>query len=536
LSGSSQQTDGDNVNKLDGEREHGRDMQAGRIVSSFEPGSGLKITTIGYAGRNRSDFSAPKPVGVLPGGVDLLGYKDPYPNDPKALNFDNDGGTDLQDVGITNVIEYRFGDALLKAITGYDQSKSTIHSDVDGSPQILNQPTYFSDTEEFTQELNLSADTGPLQWVAGLFYLHDELQYDLAFHFLGSLAPLGADLPFVSANSRSTDSYAAYAQGTYSVTPAFRVTGGLRYTRDELSHTVATSLVYGYFDPSGPVAPPIPIVPQQDIDLSFGRWSYRLALEYDLAASTMAYATVNHSFKQGGVFLTLFFSPAQAAPFTAETNTAYEIGIKSTFADGLVRLNLASFYNDYQDMQVVTIIPGTLPPLTKIQNAASASSYGIDADFTLAPVRNLRIEGGIGWLHARFDSYPNATTDVLGNPIDFSGNPLPNAPDWTANAAVIYDAELVGGWTGSARVDYSYVGMRYFDGGKLALTSDEAYGLLGGRISVRSPNERMEFSAWGRNLTDTIYLDNASDLLSLGFVPRYYANRRSVGVSATLRF
>jgi iron complex outermembrane receptor protein len=534
LSGSSRNTDGDRV-MLDGRRSAKIDTQAARIVTQFDPGSGLEWTTIGYAGRNRNGYRAPKPLGVLPGGTDILGYADPFADDPDRLNFDNDRPTDIWDLGLTNIVQFEMGSVTLKSITGYDKSGSVIHGDVDGSPLALNQQRYDTRIKAFTQEFNLSGDVGGLQWVAGLFYEHDDLAYDIDFNFLGALAPIGQDLPLRSFSARRTNSYAAYAQGTYSLAPRLRVTGGLRYTQDKLRSSTQSVLVYGYFDPAVPDAPAIPVVPLTSLKQSFGRWSYRAAVEYDLADRTMAFASVNHSFKQGGVFLTLITSPLQFSPFSPETNTAYEAGLKMRLAGDALRLNLALFYNDYKDQQVVAIIPSVFPPITRIQNAASASTYGVEADFTLIPTEGLRIEGGIGWLHARFGSYPNATTDPLGNPVDDSGNPLPGAPNWTGNLAATYRTQLSGGWRGAIRVDYSYVGKRYFDPDKNPLTSDGAYGLLGARLSLR-PNDRLEFSIWGRNLTDAIYLENASDLRALGFIPRYYGDRRSMGGSIRFDF
>ena len=537
LSGSSRQTNGDKKNAFDGRHAHYVDMQAIRAIATFEPNTDFKATLFAYGGRNRSDQNAPKPLGLLIGGKDALGYTDPFPNDSNKLNFNATTGLDSWDLGLTSVVEYRFGEVRLRSITGYDSSKADVVADTDGSPFTLNQPNYISRTKVFTQEFNLSGNSAGLVWVAGLFFLSDDLKYSTNSHFLGELAPIGRDLPLLTDAARDTKSYAAYAQGTYSLTDNVRLTGGLRYTHDELDSQVRTSLVYGYFDPAVPDAAPIYLIPARRVTQNFGRFSYRLAMEYDVAEKVLGYASVNHSFKQGGIYLTPTSSPSEADPFGPEGNTSYEVGLKSTLGNGLLRLNFAAFYNDYSDMQVVALVPSALLAGLRIQNAAKASIYGLEADFTLTPGLGLRFDGGIGWLYARFDSYPNATkAPITGAPIDYSGNPLPGAPDWTGNIAATYDWRLTNGWNGSVRVDYNYVAKRYFNGAKNPLVSDEAYGLLGARISVRTPGEGAEFSLWGRNLTNSVYLENASDLSSLGFIPRYYGARRSIGGSLSLKF
>ena len=538
ISGSKRRTDGDRINIYNNSRGHVVDMQAARIVSVIEPNADLKITTIGYAGRNKSDYPVGKPIGTFPGGVNVLGYADPYPDDPRIVNYNISTRTDQWDLGITNIIEYQLGAVALKSVTGYDKSKGYVPADVDGSPQSLDEVYFLNRTRSFSQEFNLSGETGPLQWIAGLFYSWDKLHYPVKVDLLGELEPLGADLPLAIEAGRTTRSYAGYAQATYSLTPDFRITGGLRYTKDKLDSEVATSLVYGLFNPDVPNADPIPIIPYRRVKQGFGRWSYRAAAEYDVTPDVMAYASINHSFKQGGVYLTPLSSPAEAEPFSPETNTAYEAGVKSTLLGGALRFNIAGFYNDYGDMQVFAVRPTTngIPSLT-IQNAASAHIYGVETDFTLRPTHNFRIDGGIGWLHARFADYPNAAIDpVTGESLDFSGNPLPGAPDWSGNIAATYDLELDSDWGASARVDYSFVGRRYFDSTKIKLIGDEGYSTLDARLSIKPPGGVFEVALWGRNLTDTTYLQNATDLTSIGFSPQFYGARRSYGVTMSASF
>lgn len=537
LSGSSRQTDGDRVNLFNGSRGHRVDMQAARLVALIEPSADLKITTIGYLGRNRSDYPVGKPIGTIAGGTDALGYADPLPNNPKYVNYNANTKTDQWDWGLTNIIEYTTGAVTLKSVTGYDKSKGYIPADVDGSPNGLDEVYFLDRTRAFSQEFNASGTSGNLQWIAGVFYANDKVFYPVGANLLGSLQPLGADLPLSIVAGRKSKSYAGYAQGTYSLTPSLRLTAGVRYTKDKLDSNVSTSLIYGFFDPNIPDSAPIPIIPYRREKQSFGRWSYRGSIEADIAAKTMAYASISHSFKQGGVYLTPLSSPSEADPFAPETNTAYEVGIKSTTFDGLLRINVAAFYNDYRNMQVFAIRPSTsaIPALT-IQNAASAHIYGIEGDFTLKASDNFHIDGGIGWLHARFADYPNAAIDPLGNGISYSGNPLPGAPDWTGNIAATLESDFGAGWHAALRSDFNFVSRRYFDTSKLKLIGDGGYSLLDARLTITPPGGHMDFALWGRNLTDTVYMQNVTDLRTLGFVPRFYGDRRSYGATLSVYF
>lgn len=538
LSGASRQTDGDRINNFTGKRASAVDMQAARLVAVTTPSDDFKITTIAYWGRNHSDSPIPKPIGTLPGGGDALGYIDPDPDNPVLQNFNQPSGLRAKDFGVTNIIEASFGDLDVKSVTGYDRSKLDFSIDVDNSPNQLDEVFSHNKTKEFTQELTLSSKNDWVEWIVGGYYSWDRVNAPSEVNLLGSLASIGADLPLIITGGRTTRSYAGFAQATFSVTPSFRLTGGIRYTRDKLRSNVSTTLINGYFDPSVPDAAPIPIIPERVIDQKWGRFSYRVAVEYDFAPKILGYASMNHSFKGGGVYLVPLSSPNEADPFAPETNTAYEAGLKTTLFDNLLRLNVAGFFNNYKDLQAFAIGPTTsgIPSLT-IQNAASAHIYGIEADFTLRPAQGLTFEGGVGWLHARYRKYPNAGTDpVTGGALDFSGNPLPGAPNWSGNLAATYEFEFGAGWNVALRGDYSYVGRRYFDPSKTALVSDSSYGLIDARLTVTPPRAPVSFALWGRNLGDTKYLANATDLRALGFIPQYYGNRRSYGAEVTVTF
>ncbi len=87
-----------------------------------------------------------------------------------------------------------------------------------------------TDSESMVHELRLfSTGDGPLQWTAGAFYFEEEQRT-----FLGST---GDRTLFFSGNEfnqrTDTESYAFYADATYSITDRVRLTGGVRYTDDQ---------------------------------------------------------------------------------------------------------------------------------------------------------------------------------------------------------------------------------------------------------------------------------------------------------------
>ena len=78
----------------------------------------------------------------------------------------------------------------------------------------------------------------------------------------------------------------------------------------------------------------------------------------------MAYVNASKGFKSGGYKGAVSFTLSELQPFDPETLYAYEIGLKSTLADGKFRINTAGYYYDWQDFQAfVTEIRAGVPVL-----------------------------------------------------------------------------------------------------------------------------------------------------------------------------
>lgn len=89
---------------------------------------------------------------------------------------------------------------------------------------------FITDSESIVQELRFfSDDDAKLQWTAGAFYFKEDQRT-----FLGTTGDRNPFFQGVEFNQTTdTESFAFYGDATYSVTDDFRVTGGIRYTRDE---------------------------------------------------------------------------------------------------------------------------------------------------------------------------------------------------------------------------------------------------------------------------------------------------------------
>jgi iron complex outermembrane receptor protein len=103
----------------------------------------------------------------------------------------------------------------------------------------------------------------------------------------------------------------------------------------------------------------------------------------------MVYVSYNRGFKSGVYDLLGFAQPGfdpdfpdgrstTAQPVDPEILDAYEIGAKIDLFDRRLRVNVAAFYNDFQNIQLLQIVTGG----TQTLNAGSAAIQGFELEFS----------------------------------------------------------------------------------------------------------------------------------------------------------
>jgi outer membrane receptor protein involved in Fe transport len=131
--------------------------------------------------------------------------------------------------------------------------------------------------------------------------------------------------------------------------------------------------------------------------------------------------------------------------FDPETLWTYEAGLKQSLAGGKLYVELAGFYNKYDNVQTVSPLTGST--ITATTNSGKASGPGVELSLQATPLADLSISGNVGFSHIRFDTN---TTDR------FKGEPLDLVPDWTYNLAVDFSPRIGDRSRLIAHADYGY--------------------------------------------------------------------------------
>jgi iron complex outermembrane receptor protein len=405
-----------------------------------------------------------------------------------------------------------------KSISSYRDLRPNFLLDQDSSPlPIVNIHIYDAD-DSITQELQLiSPETSKVQWIGGFFYYHD----------VAGLTPLdisgAAAAPFsmIAMNARQhSESYAGYAQTTFEVAPKTHLTGGIRYTDDRRSIDGTTS------------AEGVGVLASDAQSAEFKKVTWRFALDHQFTPDVLGYISDNRGFKSGTFNTSAYTQPA----VKPEVLDAYEIGLKSEYFDHRFRANLAGYYYQYSDLQVSELVAGSQIVL----NAAKAEIYGLDAEFTFLPVRDLTLNASFALIHGRYTSFPNApyfpaVTAADCSPgvgtagactIDATGLETVHTPSFTMSLSADYVKPSEVGPFDIVADFYHNDGFFWDPAGQIR---QPTYSLFNASIGWMNPQGRFGVRLWGKNLGGAKYYSYAiAQTLGEDFTP---APPRTYGVT-----
>ena len=386
------------------------------------------------------------------------------PNDPYRIDTDQPTILDLKNTAWAATLAYDFGPVTIKSITGFTDFTATRTADSDFSGNQVAIDSQLTSAKTFSQEIQLlSGDTGPFTYVVGGYYFKDRLVSLLINQqsplIIRNVTPniVGTAFRggFYDQQRAKTESLAAYAQASYALTEKLKFTAGLRFTRDKKDFKFANerSVV-----PLTGTTPPgtdgtfirlgMPAVPDSAFGVkgaptnctyvasgatpapragfqclaanpllltgatydtaTFEKLTWRAGLDYQIADRNLLYASVSSGFRSGG-FNSGQSQAALTPTFKPETVLAFEIGSKNRFADSTIQLNLAAFYNRYNNLQEQRQIPAGPATLSVIENSGKARSYGAELEAIWKPVDAFTLGLSASYLNARYTEYTNVS-------------------------------------------------------------------------------------------------------------------------------
>jgi len=397
-------------------------------------------------------------------------------------------------------------------------------SPIDGVSIIDNYGSDFNRTSVSTQEFRFSSaalSTSAFKWVGGIYGFYENDPVKQGTHFGADGVDVGAPFPDftdIATNKENLYGLALYGQGTYTISPAFDITFGLRYDYEHDKLAIA-----GQFQMDGQA----PVVTRTDTSSTavFKAFSPKLGLDYHVTANNNLYAVYSKGFRPGGISQ-LGSDPTQPPlyNYNPESSNNYELGTKNTFWDNRLKLNADVFYTLVNNAQVPTLV---LPDaITVTRNAGKLNSKGAELELMLKLFKGLEADYNFGYTHARYTSLLLANNGASEN---LNGHYQVFTPDITSMLALQYGHSLgvAQQYQLILRGEWHYLGTQYFD---LANTIKQSpYDLFNTRLGVSTKNYGIFL--WGTNLFNKHYIDYAYD-----FGAAHLGNPRVYGVTLKAGF
>ena len=415
----------------------------------------------------------------------------------------------------------------VKNVLAYRAYRGNFTVDFSGAPLInaaYSNPDFVH--HQITEELNVSGTSfaNRLDWVAGGYYYDGYSRQGNGPVILTSaeiVPPAGGNPFFCNGGCYGLDFYtndpvrvinkSAFVHGNLHITHQLTLEAGVRYSDESKTYTfsriiIPTNPVDTIFSPA--IDPDYPSLAgfagNPSATSTTKRWDPKVALQYQLTPSIMAYVQYATGYKGGGinphpVFVT------QVAPFQAEHLTSYEAGAKTQWLDNRLRLNGAVFDSEYRNLQI-TVIGAAGADI--VLNAGHVRIQGVEGELDAEPVPGLLINGSFGYLNYNILDLGNAA-GVPGAPV--KGDKPAYVPSFKSNIGVEYRIDLQKAGTLTPRLDWTYQTKVYNDPGNNPLALQPAYGLLDGRLTWDSPDGKWQTAFVVQNMTNKVYYVNKFD-------------------------
>jgi iron complex outermembrane recepter protein len=391
--------------------------------------------------------------------------------------------------------------------------------------------------EQFTEELQLLYESDAVAGVLGFYYIAANAfdTFDVILDVVGNLI----GLPGLNANTLGdvdTNSWSVFGDVTFDLEEVFGVQGvelavGGRYTSDKRSARVLRQTFIGGNTPLFGGTTSTLIATTSDFQGSerFTDFSPRVSLGWSPNGDHNFYVSYSQGFKGGGFdprgqssAVTIDFDGDgdvdgddifEFFKFEPEEVDSYEIGWKSSLAEGRITSNLAFFYADYKNVQ----IPGSqggIDPITMAPtfigittNAGGAEFYGIEwegralvGEDWFGAGDSFTVSWGGGWIDASYTEFVTGTP-----PVDIaSSRVIQNTPEFSGAITTNYTHPMAGGDL-ALITQTSYKSRTNIFETPNVFLDQGGYGLFDASLVWTSDDGRLQAGVHGKNLFDREY-------------------------------
>jgi len=259
-----------------------------------------------------------------------------------------------------------------------------------------------------------------------------------------------------------------------------------------------------------------------DQDREEKEWSGTVKAAYRWNEHVMTYASAARGYKAGGFNLDRVQSsnglssggsgitPVDDTSFPGEFVDSFELGAKTTWADGNLLLNATLFHQTYEDFQLNSFLGTSFV----VRSIPEVVSQGVDAELMWQPaaVDGLMLQGGLMYADTTYaDDIPGADFAPGGQLYKLPGNQASFAPEWSGTASATYEwgfgADLVGRFNIGAKYMSDYNTGSDLDDEK----HQDAFTVFNARLGFGAADRSWMVELWGQNIFDEDYVQVGFD-------------------------
>ena len=467
-------------------------------------------------------------------------------------NANGQQGNQYKSWAVNLGLTWSMDDLTVSSVTNYNWNRNTFQFDADsvsraGAPGVF--ATEDTSWHAFSQEVRAQTSFGGLlDAMVGGYYQSTMRDYD-AWTASGGLENSAATPGFRRYLANSKDSqtkgktFAVFGQLVVRPVDKVEIGAGVRYTAESKDSYFLQPYAHPIRVAQGIFLPGVTLRSNQD----FEDWSPEATVTYKPTDDITLYGAYKTAYKSGGFSNSGIYSPnavLQDFEFDPEDAKGFEAGIKTTWLDRQLRLNLTAYNYKYSNLQL-DFFRSDIFAFTTI-NAGSARTKGIEFEFQVAPraLDGFDLHGSVNYNRARYGDAPgtpcwagqtrgqgcnlvyvaatdstrpfNPATDTVANRQNLKGQPTANAPDWTGNLGASYETQLQSGAKLALGLDARYSGSYIATAFGNPFTRQQRYISLDGTISFTTADEHVQFQLIGKNLTNRFYVIGGNDTPNSG--------------------
>jgi iron complex outermembrane receptor protein len=467
----------------------------------------------------------------------------------------------MKSYGGSGQIDYDLGGAKLTSITAYRKWDWWPANDADGLPLAINTAGQQQNFQrQFSQEFRVASSGHHfIDYVGGLYYFWQTVPGDgitsygsdfAAWSFNPATTPaptiahFNTALTNAEADSYSvinTHSYAAYGQTDTHLTDSLTLTTGLRFTHEDKNGE------YVRWQNANSVAQLSTLTPGQLAQFQLSNLSFAppsihasalsglATLGYKVTPDVLAYGTYSHGNKSGGLNITA--GGAALSPdlqvVKPEKVDNFELGLKSQFLNHTLTVNVDAFLTNVKDYQANVSITTNNITTQYIANIPKVRSKGIEGDLAYAPSKWVSFSASGSYTDAKYVSYANAPAASESQstaPQDISGVALPGVSKFAYTLSGDFAQPVAADFEAYIHADFLHRSSFNTTATNSIYGIVPAYGVVNGRIGVRSSDGRYDLSLWAKNLTNKNYYTSRLEA-TYGLITATIGDPRTYGVT-----